>query len=166
MRLSGQVGYLGVMVLLAGCAAPAPQPFQAMKPGTQLSYGYKDTRIDASHYNIIYAGDSRAAAETFMVQRAAQVARLAGYSYFVFDQRGVQTILRSDNDLIAPERVAGRPDQGANNVNDYVPDVRRTNVATFYYAWGQMVLLSPSQAQANPAALQVTAVLEHPQAGP
>ena len=146
--------------------AVVAQPFQAMNSNAQLDYGYRETKVDPSHYTVIYAGENQNTAETYLVKRAAQVARDAGYTYFAFDSRGVQVLKRAENDLVAPQRVKGPRDMGASNVNDYVPDMRRVSLTVYYYAWGHMALLSPAQAQTNPAALQVSAVLGQGNATP
>lgn len=148
-------------LLLALCGCAAPPPFQAMKSTTDLGYGYKDTKIDASHYSVAYAGDREESAQNYLEERAAQIAAKAGFAYFSFNKRGVELLRRTDSDLVAPERLR-RTDAGIGNVNDFLPDNQRRSITNFYYAWGEIALLSADQAKADPKALQVSAVLARP----
>lgn len=148
---------------LAGCASLSPpQPFQAMKATTDMTYGYRETKIDPMHYSVVYAGDNEQLAQAYLEQRAAQLSRDAGFAYFAFDERGVQVFRRRDNELVMRDSVlTGKV--GA-KVNDFVPDRQVMSTTTYYYAFGQIALLSPAQAQGNADALQVNAVLARPEA--
>lgn len=152
---------------LAGCTAslPPPLPFQAMNFGSDISYGYKETKIDPAHYTVIYAGDREQLAQAYLERRAAQISRDAGFAYFAFDKRGIEVLKRSENDLVMRPNIRTIRDQGAASVNDYIPETHQGKVTTYYYAWGQVALLSAAQAQGNAGALQVSAVLARPDAG-
>jgi len=149
-----------ITALLAGCAAEVP-PYQARAAGT-LSYGYADSKIDASHYAVLYTDSDAQRAENNMKLRAAQLAQAAGYSYFAFDTKGVATQRQTDtqfnlDQLSNANRRAS--DRGVNNLNDYMDPNAPTTQKLFYSAAGRISLLTPQQAQGNANAIAVAEVL-------
>ena len=153
--------HTGALMLALVVAACAPAlPFQ-QGSGEGASYGYSDTRLDATHYSVAYADTNAASANQFLELRAAQIAKGAGYSYFAFDKRG-DTVLRKtsatldrDNTVLHAHDNTGRPFNPMENV----PGSSGIEITSYFYAVGQISLLTDDQARANPAALKVNDVL-------
>src|SRR6185312_7056782 len=71
---------------LAACAAPAIY----VPASGHNSTGYSDQRLADNRYRVTFTGNSstrRETVENFLMLRAAEVTRDAGYMWFVFDQR-------------------------------------------------------------------------------
>ena len=157
LRLTGA---LLTAALLAGCAAGAP-PYQARTPGS-LSYGYADAKIDASHYSVLYTDNNAQRAQDNLKVHAAEVAKAAGYSYFSFDTKGVaaQRMTEAQFDLNQISDANRRAsDRGAGALNGYMDQNTPSTQQVFYTAAGRISLLAPQQAQGNPNAIAVAAVL-------
>lgn len=157
LRLTGAVLIAG---LLAGCAAEAP-PYQARAAGG-LGYGYADSKIDASHYAVLYTDSNADRAENNMKLRAAQVAQAAGFAYFAFDAKGTAAQRQTDtnfnlNQLSDANRKGG--DRGAGSLNAYMDPNPPATQKMFYSAAGRISLLTPEQAKGNPNAIAVAEVL-------
>ena len=76
-------------VLLAGCMTPSP--YAPRLEGQQT--GYTDMAITQNRYRVTFTGNSatpRETVETYLLLRAAEVARAAGYDSFVFDTRNTR----------------------------------------------------------------------------
>src|ERR1700709_608451 len=75
--------------LLAGCMEPT-----AYAPRTTgQRTGYTDRALTQNRYRVTFTGNSatpRETVETFLLLRAAEVTRAAGYSSFVFDTRNTK----------------------------------------------------------------------------
>src|SRR6201999_3560230 len=72
--------------LLAGCIAPTP--YAPRTEGQRT--GYTDRPLTQNRYRVTFTGNSatpRETVETYLLLRAAEVARAAGYDSFVFDTR-------------------------------------------------------------------------------
>ncbi|HEU0095810.1 MAG TPA: hypothetical protein VFQ52_05105, partial [Rhizomicrobium sp.] len=75
--------------LLAGCATPSPYAPRLQGQAT----GYTDRALAQNRYRITFTGNSvtpRETVESFLLLRAAEVTRAAGYSNFVFDTRNTK----------------------------------------------------------------------------
>jgi hypothetical protein len=148
------------VLALAGCAASpdVSRPFQAMATPNELGFGYREFKVDASHYTVVYVGDHPESAQAYLELRAAQIARDTGFAYFTFSRRGVEVLRRHDYDLVMRERIPVARN-GALNPNDLIPDTHEATITVFYYAWGEMALLPPDQGRANAQAFDAGAVL-------
>lgn len=157
LRLAGAILIAG---LLAGCAADVP-PYQPRAAGG-LGYGYVDSKIDATHYGVLYTDSNAERAENNMKLRAAQVAQAAGYAYFVFDAKGAgaqrQTETQFNLDQLSNANRSGS-DRGAGSLNAYMDPNAPSTQKMFYSAAGRISLLTPQQAQGNPNAIAVADVL-------
>src|SRR6201996_4178855 len=75
--------------LLAGCMTPTPYA-----PRTEgQKTGYTDRALTQTRYRVTFTGNSatpRETVETYLLLRAAEVARAAGYDSFVFDTRNTK----------------------------------------------------------------------------
>ena len=69
---------------LAACETATP--YQPAPPGpTSASYGYRDYRIDSTHWRVGFAGNSLTSRETvekFLLYRAAELTTEQGYDWF------------------------------------------------------------------------------------
>ena len=155
-RISRLVVAMLPAVLVAGCAAQTV-PFQPMASVKEPSYGYKEVRRDAQHYQVIYSDRSEAVAQNWLEVRAAQIARQAGFSHVAFDKRGTVKATLNDIDM----QLESRHNTGANNTfnpNDSVP-TRHSYAATKYvYASAEVSLLNGPQ----PNAVAVADILARP----
>lgn len=147
-----------LIALLAGCAGGVAtyQP----RPAGVLGIGYTDSRIDASHYAVIYTDTDKDRAQNYLPLRAAQVAQTAGFAWFAFDTQGVAIQRKTEtqfdlNQLSAP----GKGTSSAVPLNNYVPPSNNTTATIYYSAAGRVALLTPEQAKANPKAIEVASVL-------
>lgn len=152
---------IGIMLLigqLAGCAI-SPLPYQKRSIASQ-SFGYSDAKLDSIRYSIIYSDKSKKQAEDFLELRAAQIAQNMGFPYFVFDKRGHDNVRYTESQL-EQKNMSGASSRAAhsNNVNDMIPDSYPMSVKIYYYAWGNISLLTEDQARDNNQAIQVGQVL-------
>ena len=93
-RRGAMVACAASFVLLCGCTTmtatvPAYRP-QASGGGI----GYSDEQLTATRYRVSFSGDTettRAQVEDYLLRRAAEITVQAGYNYFVFDNRSIQT---------------------------------------------------------------------------
>src|SRR5258708_1098823 len=78
-----------VACLLAGCMTPTP--YAPRTEGERT--GYTDRALTQNRYRVTFTGNSatpRETVETYLLLRAAEVTRAAGYSNFVFDTRNTK----------------------------------------------------------------------------
>src|SRR6201994_1755119 len=77
------------LALLAGCMGPTP--YAPRTEGNRT--GYTDRALTQTRYRITFTGNSvtpRETVETYLLLRAAEVARAAVYDSFVFDTRNTR----------------------------------------------------------------------------
>src|ERR1700749_4682539 len=75
--------------LLAGCMTPSP--YAARTEGQRT--GYTDRALTQTRYRVTFTGNTvtpRETVESYLLLRAAEVTRAAGYTNFVFDTRNTQ----------------------------------------------------------------------------
>jgi len=152
----------GALVLawgLASCTAEPP-PYQP-RIAERLSYGYADAKIDALHYSVLYTDSNEARARNNLKLRAAQIARAAGFSYFLLDVKGVagQRETETQFDMNQISNANPRGNNFAVPLNNYMNPNNSQSVKVYYSAAGRMTLLTPDQAQGNSEALKVDQVL-------
>src|SRR6478752_9252141 len=76
-------------LLLAGCMGPSP--YAPRLEGQQT--GYTDLALTQNRYRVTFAGNSatpRETVESYLLLRAAEVTRAAGYASFMFDTRNTK----------------------------------------------------------------------------
>ena len=163
LSMSSHTGLVLLLAILAAGCAQTPLPFQPMASVTTPTYGYKDTKRDAQHYFVVYSDNHEAAAQNFLEVRAAQIAKNAGFAYFVFDNRDTNVVTVTENDIRQDEpRHAGIALHSPNTVNDLIPTHHTVAVTKYYYASGHISLLTEAQAKANAQAMPVAEVLARP----
>src|SRR3954471_19919838 len=75
--------------LLAGCMGPSP--YAPRLEGQQT--GYTDASLTQNRYRVTFTGNSatpRETVESYLLLRAAEVTRAAGFTHFVFDTRNTR----------------------------------------------------------------------------
>jgi len=160
--------------LLVGCMTPTPYAPRVEGQKT----GYTDRALTQTRYRVTFTGNSvtpRETVESFLLLRAAEVSRAAGYSSFMFDTRNTKA--NHSYDAIP----AGPPGPywgggfgfrrgfggwgGWGFAYDPAVDVV---VHTNYEAYAEIVLLTPDQAAKEPRAINAADVISHlgPDAAP
>jgi hypothetical protein len=155
---------VGICLAVAGCGNTEGLPFQQRGAGL-AAYGYSEVKRDALHYSVSYSDNNAKSAENFLELRAAQIAQAAGYRYFTFDNRGSNVVRRTESDINYNDVARqGMPagGSGARHTMDMVPQSVPVAVTRYYYAWGQVALLTDDEARGNARALQVSEVLARP----
>jgi hypothetical protein len=166
--------------LLAACMAPTP--YQARLEGQQT--GYTDRALTQNRYRVTFTGNSatpRETVESYLLLRAAEVARAAGSNNFVFDTRNtrantsVQTVPYGPPDPYWGGRRGfwggGYWGGGLGGWGGwgypYDPGMDVV-VRTNYEAYAEIVLLTPDQASKEPRAINANDVIAHigPDAAP
>ena len=160
-----------LLALLAGCAKPAPF---APRVAGQMT-GYTDRQLAPNRWRVTFTGNSvtpRETVESYLLLRAAEVARAANYSYFMFDTRNTKANHSYEAVPFGPGPGAywGRRGGfgywgGLGFAYDPMQDVV---VRTNYEAYAEIVLLTPEQAAKEPRAINASDVISHigPQAAP
>src|SRR4249920_3628339 len=81
-----RIAAIAVLLVLGGCMSPSPYTPRVEGNDT----GYTDLALTPNRYRITFTGNSATPRETvegYLLLRAAEVARAAGYESFVFDTR-------------------------------------------------------------------------------
>jgi hypothetical protein len=77
---------LAATVVAAGLAACAtPTPYQPLNPADASAGGYRDARLDATHWRVSFVGNtvtSRETVERYLLYRAAELTVGQGYDWF------------------------------------------------------------------------------------
>ena len=163
-------------IALAGCAQPALyQP----RVG-HASTGYTDRQLTQTRFRVTYAGNtttSRSTVENYLLLRAAEVTKAAGFSDFVFDTRNTQAQTSYQTIPDAPFRDPyfgyGRRGYFGGFRGGYwgglayepaMDIVSRTK----FEAYAEIILLTPAQAARTPRSVNADDVVAHvgPEAGP
>jgi hypothetical protein len=151
---------LGVVLAVMGCT-PTALPFQARNSKDVASYGYSDAKLDATHYTVAYTDKNAESAGAFLELRAAQIAQLEGFRYFAFDRREHAIVVRTVSDLSMDDvRLHGHDANGRPfNPMETVPGQISSERTAYYYAMGQIALLTDDQARGHADAMAVRDVL-------
>lgn len=151
---------LAAVILVMGCA-PAALPFQPRGGNDVASYGYSDAKLDATHYMIAYTDKNADSAGAFLELRAAQIAQSAGFRYFAFDKRDHAIVVRTVSDLSMDDvRQHGHDTSGRPfNPMEMVPAQISSERTSYYYAVGQIALLTDDQARSHAGVLAVSDIL-------
>lgn len=153
--------------LLVACATPAP--YAPRVPGQ--STGYTDRALTATRYRVTFTGNAntpRETVENYLLLRAAEVTRAAGYTHFVFDDRDTQAQTRYS---AFPQPMGPgwgwwggpgywrfRPSWGY--YGGFGPDVNIVST-TRYEGFAEIVLLTADQASREPRAINAAEVISH-----
>ena len=162
-------------LMLCGCATttatvPAYRP-QASDKGA----GYADERIDATRYRVSFSGDTettRAQVEDYLLRRAAEITVRAGYKYFVFDNRSIETDTNfyRTTDSWDPttglafglgRRYPGRSEHFAKGSIPAFWSEKEAVPITHYTARSEIVVLPPDQVGTHLGALAAREILRY-----
>jgi hypothetical protein len=155
--------------LLVGCMTPTPYAPRVEGQKT----GYTDRALTQTRYRVTFTGNSvtpRETVESFLLLRAAEVSRAAGYASFMFDTRNTRADHTYD---VIPGGPPGpywgggfrRGWGGWGFAYDPAMDVV---VRTNYEAYAEIILLTPDQAAKESRAINADDVINHlgPDAAP
>jgi hypothetical protein len=161
-------------VILSGCMQPTP--YQPRLQGQAT--GYTDRALTQNRYRVTFTGNSitpRETVESYLLLRAAEVARAAGYTHFLFDTRNTQTRTSVQTIPYGPPDPLFGGGWGRRGGFGYwgsfgwpyepaVDVVVRTN----YEAYAEIVLLTPEQAAHEARAINAAEVISRigPEAAP
>jgi len=151
--------------LLAGCMTPSP--YAPRLEGQRT--GYTDRALTQNRYRITFTGNTatpRETVESYLLLRAAEVTRAAGYSNFMFDTRNTkanrsyQTVPYGPPDPFWGRGWGRRGGFGywggwGFPYDPMVDVVVRTN----YEAYAEIVFLTPDQAAKEPRAVSASDVI-------
>lgn len=151
--------------LLAGCMTPTPYGPRIEGQAT----GYTDRALAQNRYRVTFTGNTvtpRETVETFLLLRAAEVARAAGATNFMFDTRNtrantsVQAVPYGPDPYYPYTPFGGRRPFGywGGFGFAYEPNVDVV-VRTNFEAYAEIVLLTPDQAAREPRALNAADVI-------
>ena len=151
-----QFTVLCAALALAACAAPT-----TYKPAEgPHSTGYADQRLAENRYRVTFSGNSatrRERVEDYLLLRAAEVTRDAGYAWFVFDTRDTETRTTYRTEFY------GWPGWGVHlgwYWHSWAFEHDATAVPiTRYEAYAEIVLLSAEQAKRDEHALSAADVI-------
>jgi hypothetical protein len=163
--------------LLAACMGPTP--YQPRLEGQQT--GYTDHALTQNRYRVTFTGNSatpRETVESYLLLRAAEVTRAAGYNNFVFDTRNTkanrsyQTVPYGPPGPYWGGGFGGWGHRGGFGYwggwgFPYDPGVDVV-VRTNYDAYAEIVMLTPEQAAREPRSINAGEVISHigPEAAP
>jgi hypothetical protein len=180
--LSRALPFTLAAALLAGCATPTP--YAPRTEGART--GYTDRALTQTRYRVTFTGNAvtpRETVESFLLLRAAEVTRAAGYGSFVFDTRNTKanhtvTAIPEGPGFYGRSGFGGWGRRGGFGYwggfggwggygfgyDPAVDVVVRTN----YQAYAEVVMLTPEQAAKDPRALNAADVIAHigPDAAP
>ena len=168
-------------VILAGCMTPTP--YQPRQEGQNT--GYTDHALTQNRYRVTFTGNSatpRETVESFLLLRAAEVTKAAGYNSFMFDTRNTKANHSYQTVPYGPGPWGGGPWGGGPWGGwgrrggfgywggwgfPYDPAVDVV-VHTNYEAYAEIVMLTPEQAAREPRAMSANDVISHigPEAAP
>ena len=149
--------------LLAGCMAPSP--YAPRLEGQRT--GYTDRALTQTRYRVTFTGNTvtpRETVESFLLLRAAEVTRAAGYTNFMFDTRNTRTNTSVQTIPYGPPDpfLGGYGRRGFGYWGGwgfaYEPAVDVV-VRTNFEAYAEIVLLTPDQAAKEPRALNAGEVI-------
>jgi len=161
--------------MLSGCATSTANAPTHRPQASDESAGYADQQINATRYRVSFAGDnqtSRGQVEDFLLRRAAEITVRAGYNYFAFDNRSIETDtnLYRTNDNWDPvnglafglgRRYPGRAEHFAKGSTPAFWSEKEAVPITRYTARSDVVLLPSDQLAMHPDALAAREILRY-----
>ena len=107
MRMAAVVAAIGLSLGLAACETVTP--YQPLQPGTKVSGGYTDQKLDSDHFTVTFKGNTdtpRATVESYLLYRAAEITVAQGYDWFETVSRSTD---RTDSTWVDPSTVRATP---------------------------------------------------------
>ncbi|MEI7790734.1 MAG: hypothetical protein WCJ15_06100 [Alphaproteobacteria bacterium] len=144
----------------------APSPYAPRLEGQRT--GYTDRALTHTRYRVTFTGNTvtpRETVESFLLLRAAEVTRAAGYTNFVFDTRNTRTNTSVQTVPYGPPADPFWGGYGRRGFGywggwgfAYEPAVDVV-VRTNFEAYAEIVLLTPEQAAKEPRSLNAAEVI-------
>lgn len=85
--------FLAAAAVLSLAACTTPTPYQPLQTGAIAGGGYTDTRISSDRFRVSFQGNTitdRDTVERYLLYRAAEVTREAGYDWFTMVDRDTE----------------------------------------------------------------------------
>jgi len=165
----GRVASLALAAgLLAGCMTPTP--YQPRLQGQET--GYTDRALAQNRFRVTFTGNTatpRETVESYLLLRAAEVTRAAGYQSFMFDTRNTNANRSIQTVPYGPDPYWGSGFGWGRRGGfgywggwgfPYEPNMD-VIVRTNYDAYAEIVLLTPDQAAKEPRAMNANDVISH-----
>ena len=155
-----RIATISTFLALAACVSPT-----TYKPADADHHtGYADQRLADNRYRVTFRGNSvtrREKVEDYLLLRAAEVTREAGYAWFEFDTRNTEAKTSYQTNF------AGWPGWGPGfgwywhswEFDRFGAGYGTTNPITSYDAYAEIIMLTPEQAKADPHALRAEDVI-------
>jgi hypothetical protein len=156
-------GIAGSFVLAAWTGGCVQEAAYYGPLGPDHATGYTDQQIDALHYRVTYAGNSRTTrseVEGYLLLRSAEITTGAGYTYFQFDTRDTKSKTSYFSSFTGWPGWGGSGGYGWYGPGPLDAE-SETTPFTQYEAYAEIVLLTPDQAKNNPRALDAPSVIAH-----
>jgi hypothetical protein len=159
--------------LLLTAACETATPYQPLVAGNSVSGGYSDTRISRDRYRITFQGNSiteRDTVERYLLYRAAELTREAGYDWFQLVDRDTERQTRRYDVPVPTSYWAWRPTWyylGNNRwtvINTYEPfwyDRYERQEITRYQATAEVFLGRGAKPENDPRAFDAREVIEN-----
>jgi len=162
------------ILMLSGCATATVSPPVYRPQASDEGTGYADEQISAIRYRISFSGDNqttRGQVEDYLLRRAAEITVRAGYNYFEFDNRSLETDtqLYRTTDNWDPttglafglgRRYPGRSEHFAKGSVPAFWSEKEAVPITRYKAKSEVVMLAPDQVGMHPGALAAREILK------
>src|SRR6476661_5264250 len=175
LRAIGRTLPLALMAgVLMGCMQPTP--YQPRLQGQDT--GYTDRALTQNRYRVTFTGNSvtpRETVESYLLLRAAEVARAAGYTHFLFDTRNTRANTSVQAVPYGPPDPFWGGGWGRRGGFGYwggwgwpYEPAQDIVVRTNYQAYAEIVMLNADQASHEPRAINAAEVISRigPEAAP
>jgi len=83
MKITAAMAAIGLVVGLSACETATP--YQPLRPGSEVSGGFTDQRLDQNHFRVTFQGNTVTARETvenYLLYRAAELTVSQGFDWF------------------------------------------------------------------------------------
>lgn len=157
---------LGAALALGACSTTALQSAYKERDRAEES-GYTDIKLSANRYRVTFTGDGKTTEpeiKDYLLRRAAEVTLAAGYTHFVFDDRGKEPTTYSRHVLEPAVPNPVPPSEFFGRSRFWFPPpatvVTKTLTVTNTTFFSEIVLLRPDQADGNPNALAARDILK------
>ena len=148
---------LPVLVILSACAEPT-----AFEPAGRDGQGYASQQIEQGRYLVSFRGNSltdRETVETYMLYRAAEVARDAGGTWFRVAEQDTETVTRFSGTSSGFSRSRFGP-YGYGSVSGFDTDFVNVRPVRSFEAFANVQVFRGQKPKADPNAYSVRSVLK------
>jgi hypothetical protein len=175
LRHAAAAACAAAILMLSGCATPTANVPTYRPQASSEGVGYADGQISTTRYRVTFSGDTettRGQVEDFLLRRAAEITVRAGYNYFAFDNRTIEsdTQLYRTTDNWDPtsglafglgRRYPGRAEHFAKGSTPAFWSEKEAVPITRYTARSEIVLLPSDELARHPDALAAREILRY-----